>query len=343
MPKVPPPLPEEKDALIQLARGIVLAQGNAFIKELLRERGIRIGVTKAEFEQNMLAAIQSGELQREHIESWLNEVEGWGDQHVYIYTIPSAVRKTMRDPTAMEQKVKAAGLLELWNKNLSLDFPRQRTLSGINLRNGELVFVWHQGKEFAIRRKEMDRREDINGDLYEFRAYRIRSDRSVTRFVARPGDGLAAIFVQTAWEEDEHKALIRDVRDVVNRVVPFDDLQHLVIEKAIKKFDDQALNKAGVIAQATRLSAAGAYVEFVSTSSSAGYQDIGPVRDVRRAVQPRSFKGTNGNFLLQCGDSEGEMRRVRVQLYGEERRVRLTHQMTASEVWSVIEMIRANV
>lgn len=60
--------------------------------------------------------------------------------------------------------------------------------------------MWHQGTEFAIRRKDMDRREEIQGDIYEFRAYRIRSDRSVTRFVARPKDGLAAIFIQSAWD-----------------------------------------------------------------------------------------------------------------------------------------------
>src|ERR1700735_5159723 len=102
MAKAPATLPE-KDALLQLARGIVLAQGNTFIKELLRERNILIGATKAEFEQNMVAAIESGELQREHIELWLNEVEGWGNQHIYIYTIPSAIRRAMLDSGVLDK------------------------------------------------------------------------------------------------------------------------------------------------------------------------------------------------------------------------------------------------
>jgi hypothetical protein len=63
-----PPLPAQSDALIQLVRGIVLAQGNVFIKELLRSRGIQIGTTKADFESNMIAAIRAGELRREHID-----------------------------------------------------------------------------------------------------------------------------------------------------------------------------------------------------------------------------------------------------------------------------------
>jgi hypothetical protein len=339
MAKTPPTL-SEKDALLQLARGIVLAQGNTFIKELLREKNIRIGATKAEFEKNMLAAIESGELQREHIESWLNEVEGWGNQHIYIYTIPSAIRGAMRDSGVLEKKIRAAGLLELWNKSLSLEFPRKSMLTGINQQGDQLTFVWHQGTEFAIRRKDMDRREEIQGDIYEFRAYRIRSDRSVTRFVARPKDGLAAIFIQSAWDEEEHQTLLREIRDVVNKIVPFDGLQRLVIEKAIKKLDGEALSRTSVVAQSTRLSAAGAYVEFASTSTSGGYQEIGAVRDVRRAVQPQQFTGTNGSFLLPRSDSDSQ--KIRVKLYGEDRRVRLTHQMTQSEVWNVIEMIRAS-
>jgi hypothetical protein len=342
MAKVPRAL-SEKDALIQLARGIVLAQGNTFIKELLRAKNIRIGAIKAEFEQNMVAAIESGELQREHIESWLNEVEGWGDQHIYIYTIPLAIRGAMRDSGALEEKVRAAGLRNLWNKSLSLEFPRKSTLTGINQQDDQLTFVWHRATEFATRRKDMDRREEIQGDIYEFRAYRIRSDRSVTRFVARPKDGLAAIFIQSAWDVEEHQKLLREIGEVVNKIIPFESLQRLVIEKAIKKLDGEALSRGSVVAQSTRLAAAGAYVEFASTSTSRGYQEIGAVRDVRRAVQPQQFTGTNGSFLLPRGDSDSDTQKIRVKLYGEDKRVRLTHQMTQSEVWNVIEMIRASI
>ena len=44
----------EKEALNTLVRGIVLAQGNIFIKELLRQKkDIKIGATKADFLQNI--------------------------------------------------------------------------------------------------------------------------------------------------------------------------------------------------------------------------------------------------------------------------------------------------
>jgi hypothetical protein len=343
MSLTPQPLPAQADALIRLTRGIVLAQGNVFIKELLRERGIKIGKTKADFEENMIAAIQSGELQRQHVESWLSEVEGWGNQHIYIYKIPRALCTELRNVADPERRVIRAGFRNQWNADTSLEYPPERTLTKIHYDNEQLSFVWHQGKDFPVRKKELDFREERDGDLYEFRAYRLRAERSITRFVARPTDGLAAIFVQASFEEDEHGDVLDDVRSVVSRVLRFDDLQQLAIASAIKKLDSESLNSREVIARATRLSSGGAYVEFATTSAKLGYQDVGPVREVREAVKPRSFVGMNGNFMLPCLDRNGETRAVRVQLYGEQKRLKLAYQMTASEVWSIVELVKESV
>ncbi|MFW6089701.1 MAG: glycosyltransferase, partial [Gemmatimonadota bacterium] len=57
-----PPDAEEREQLERLVKDIVGAQGNHFVKELLRERGIRIGTTKAEFERNLLEVIGDGPL-----------------------------------------------------------------------------------------------------------------------------------------------------------------------------------------------------------------------------------------------------------------------------------------
>lgn len=342
MPYVSEPLPSEADALVRLVQGIVLAQGNEFIKEMLRDRGIRIGSTKADFERNMLEAIHAGDLRREHIELWLNEVEGWGNQHVYLYDVPSDLSTALRDDEALRKKVLKAGFQKQYNAGISLEYPPQRTLTRIDHNGGELSFVWHQGKESAIRKKEHDFRNEIGRDVYDFRAYRIRSERAVTRFVVRPSDNVAAIFIQTPWNEEEHDEVISDVTTVVARVIPFDDLRPFAIATAIKKLDAISLNSRGVVAHATRLSSSGAYIEFGSTSARLGYQDVGPVREVRQAVKPRSFVGLNGNFMLPCADRNGDTRSVRVQLIGEQRRLRLGHQMTASEVWSIVDLVREN-
>ena len=68
---------------------IILSQGNDFIKELLRGNGLKIGTTKKDFAENIAAAIESGELTQQMIEAWLYEIEGWGNQHLYLFEAPT--------------------------------------------------------------------------------------------------------------------------------------------------------------------------------------------------------------------------------------------------------------
>lgn len=343
---IPPvdPFPSEKDALVRLAKGVVLAQGNRFIKELLRMHDITIGTTKSEFEQNMVDAIQTGTLRRDHIESWLNEVEGWGDQHVYLFRVPKKISKDIDwdDADEIKSKILKAGFGNQWSAKASLEYPAAHKLVGIYFREHELTFAWHKGTDFFIRRKDRDYREEIDGDTYEFRANRLRADRKVTRFVLRPRDSIAAVFLQIAFDEDEHKTAFDDVKRTISRVWSFDELEPLAIASTIKKLDTRSLEKKNIAAHSTRLDGKGAYVEFGSTSAGSSYQDFAAVRKVRLAVQSASFTGMNGTFTVSVTDVKGEQRQIRVHLYGEQRRVKLSSQMTSTEVWDLLQLIREN-
>jgi len=336
-------LPSEKDALIRLVRGVVLAQGNVFIKELLRSRGIKIGTTKAEFEANMVAAIQNGELQRHHIDSWLGEVEGWGNQHVYLLSMSKALSEEpfWRDVRTVESKMRSAGFGDRWNSSISLEYPSAHTLTGVYFDAGVLTFVWHKGLSLWIRHKDKDYREEEDGDTYEFRAYRMSGDRVVTRFQLRPLDGLAAVFLQIAVDEEEHKTTLEIVKSTIDRIWSFNEFEPFPIANAIKKLDTRSLEGNGIIAQSTRLSSGEAYVEFGARSASLAYQDSTAVRQVRKSVQARSFTGASGRFTVPLNHDSN--RRVRLQMFGAERRIKIASQLTADQVWEILSLVAANV
>jgi len=338
------PLPAEKDALIRLVKGVVLAQGNIFIKELLRSRAIRIGTTKAEFEANMVDAIERGDLRRQHIDSWLADVEGWGNQHIYLFRVSKSVRNesAWSDPEKIGAKIKAAGFTREWNSQTSLEYPPAQTLTGVYFENRALRFVWHKGLEFWVRDKGKDYREEIEADTYEFRAYRMRGDRLVTRFEVRPFDGLAAAFLQIAVEEEEHKTALEKVKATVERLWNFDEFEPLAIAKAIKALDAQALKDNTVTAHSTQLNHGEAYLKFGVRSAQSSYQDSTPVREARRAVRLASFTGMHGIFVVPTADGDAQ-RKARVQMFGGERRVKIASQMTAAQVWGVLGLIAASV
>lgn len=57
-------------------------------------------------------AIENGDLRLADVDAWLQNVEGWGNQHVYLYGISSTLRRDLTEPK-IRQAVTAAGLDEL--------------------------------------------------------------------------------------------------------------------------------------------------------------------------------------------------------------------------------------
>src|SRR5205807_163111 len=152
------PSAHEREELTTLVQGIVRLQGNAFIRSLLRKLNIKLGVTKAEFEKSLLEAIESGQLQRHHVGQWLEEVEGWGNQHVYLYKVPPALaQQTLwSDPKKVERKAIQGGIGKAWDAQTALEFPAKRALTRISFSGDALSLTWHQGVSSWIRVEEKD-------------------------------------------------------------------------------------------------------------------------------------------------------------------------------------------
>jgi hypothetical protein len=132
-----PRTPSEIADLKRLAAGIIRTQGNRFIKELLRAKRIRIGVNKDDFERNLTDAIESGELRLDEVEDWLAAVEGWGNQHVYLYNISSALQVALTEDK-IHDRVRAAGLEGVWGGATVLEFPDEPKLTSISFTDSVL-------------------------------------------------------------------------------------------------------------------------------------------------------------------------------------------------------------
>jgi hypothetical protein len=259
------PSNKEKEALRKLVLGIVLAQGNVFIKELLRTKEITIGSTKADFESNLLKAIEDGRLRQADVEAWLEEVEGWGDQHVYLYHVPERIASDPLWASAdkIANQLRRAGMEKLWNAQSSLEFPKERRLTGIYFKDDALQFVWHQREVSWIRAPQRDREEDWEGDHYQLRAYRERGDRTIMRFEMRLALGLAAAFLQIPWNRDDHLAALNEISAATKSLLTLGPQNRFNVATAIKDLDQAELQSAQsktvrVTAQRTRLNDAAA-------------------------------------------------------------------------------------
>jgi hypothetical protein len=346
-----PPTASEIAALKRLVEGVIRAQGNRFIKELLREREIRIGDTKEDFLVNLNGAIEDGKLRLHEVAEWLKSVEGWGNQHVYLYRISPPLRSDLTT-RRIRQRVQAnASLAKVWEASTVLAFPNEPNLTSISFTDSVLRLIWQEASPMwtPVPKKNFPRQEGL--DLYEYRAFLWVERRIFTRFEAHLDKGIAGLFIPSPIQGSEHQAAVVEAKRVIGLVMDLKALEKEQLDISIvsKNLDQQNLptNAAPtpeIKTQKSRLTSGGAYVEFAATSTDRAFWEETAVRDVRKSVglaQLRVFQGTEGSFIFP-GGSGSDARSLRVQLYGAEKRVRLWAQMDADEVWSILGQIDAS-
>jgi len=339
--------PGEIAALKRLAAGIMNVQGNRFIKDLLRSKNIRIGNNKEEFKVNLEGAIDAGQITSADVAQWLNSVEGWGNQHVYLFNISTTLRKELTEPK-IHQRVIDSGLAPLWEADTTFAFPDQPTLTSISYIDSILRIVWHESSPGWVRAPEKDIPPKDEGlDVFEYRAYRKVERRAITRFEAHVKPGIAGLFIADPIEGDEHQKAIIEAKRVIALLTNLKALEkgEMDIGSISRNLDQKNVPKnnlaPAVKTQRSRLSSGAAYVEFAANSSGKAYWEEPAIQDVRKSVraeQLQAFQGAEGVFIFQ-ETKEGLDRPLRVQLYGKDNRIRLWAQMEAFEVWNILTQL----
>ena len=336
---------KERTQLKRLARTIIVAQGNAFVKELLRDNGGKIGATKKEFEKNLNAAIDEGLLTKEHFQSWLASVEGWGNQHVYLFSAPQDISASLSDAGRIKRKVAGTEYESLIDADSTLAFPKKRQLTSIQCNKTAFQLEWHSGHSRWDRYKDSDYQEERGLDRFEFRAYRERPLRTVMRFVSPPDKDYAAIFLQIPAEDVLHREAIREIWKTVGNVSGIDvPLEPIALGEAIKNRDRQRTKRGAlpypVSTSNSKLVTDGAYVEFGSEIPDRDYKDAPAVEQIHRAVQYDRFQGSHGRFGLKPDKKLPLSREIKMQLYSGDNRIRIWVQCKRDDVLSVLDVIR---
>jgi hypothetical protein len=345
-----PPTSEEVAALKRLAAGIIRAQGNRFIKELLRDKGIRIGATKDDFQGNLNQAIESGKLRLDDVEDWLKSIEGWGNQHVYLYKISSTLRKDLTNLKIRQRVQKNSELEKVWNASTVLVFPSEPSLTSISFTNSVLRLVWQEASPAWTPVPDKNYIEEEGLDTFEYRAFRKVERRAITRFEVHLDKGLAGLFIPGPIEGSEHQIAINEAKRIIRLLMDLSALERAQLDISVvsKNLDQQNLPtnvtpNPDVKTQKSRLTSGGAYVEFAANSPERAFWEEPAIKDVRKSVRPmqlRAFQGTEGAFIFQpMSGSTVLTRPLRVQLYSKGNRVRLWAQMDADEVWAILEKV----
>ena len=321
-----PTPPLSKVQLKELAHRVVVTQGNAFIKELLRGTGSKIGASKEEFLRHLDAAIDDGLLDQQRLEAWLAEVEGWGDQYLYLFAAPSV-------QGSLSAGITGSRHAHFLNNSASLDFPQALALRQIALDESSISLTWHEGKTGWNRCKIKDFQEQEGLEHYRFDAYRQRLDRSVVRFYWRFADPYCLVLIHRNPDID-HKSVLADIRQTLEEIGCQDSLRSpCPLSQAVKI---AAVQGKGV--HSTRFETESGYVEMASTLAEGGIEAVEPVRVVLQSVDIEQFGKAQG-MLHFAAEEHGVSRRIAVQVYGHEAKLRIWAQCKREDVLHIVALL----
>lgn len=313
--------------LKDLVRSLVHAQGNAFIKDLLRQHHTRIGATKDEFIVNLNDAIDEGNLTQQKLDVWLDEVEGWGNQHVYVLAPPSI------DTSNASDLIESSPLARYFDAPLSLDFPEKLELKAVKSSENGLSIVWHQRKEGWNRWPARDMHSVEGLDRVWLQAYRQRLDRSVVRFEWCYDEPYCAILIQRSPDID-HEAVIASIESLLadTRVMsaPF---KRIKLTRAIHV---SSRRTNGV--QSTRFELDSGYVEVAATTPGGGIDSVEPVRLVLQSVDMSQFDRAHG-MLNFAAEEHGTSRSLSVEVFGDQSKLRIWAQCKRDDVLRILRLI----
>jgi len=313
--------------LKELVRRVVITQGNAFIKDLLRDNHSRIGSTKDEFISNLEDAIDEGNLTQAKLDAWLEAVEGWGDQHVYVLVSPTTT------PTLVARAISASPIARYCDAAPSLHFPDMLELTQVRSTSDGLSIVWHQRKEGWNRWSARDRRETEGLDQLWYQAYRQRLDRSVVRFEWRYLDPYCAILIQRSPQID-HTSVFSTIESLLTQLgitdAPFSrvGLTHAIHVSSLLANG----------AQSTRFELDDGYVEVAVNTPGSGIDSVEPVRLVLQSVDASQFDRAQG-MLNFAAEEHGTSRSLSVEVFGEQARLRIWAQCKRDDVLRILRVV----
>lgn len=326
-----------------------------FVREFLRThkqraKGVRIGVTLDEVRANLRDAIVSKMIGREEVEEWLQAIEGWGKQHLYLSQVPkrALTQAHLLNTDRLRTFLTKRDLLKV--KSDDTEPSSEHLLQTVLVDDERATLSWRSHGIDHERREELDEVRELEDGEYEFRAYRRAPRRSASRFIVRKVSGTVLTLIDMPLG-DEHTALRAKIDTAAKIVLSPLSIDPIPLAPIISALDAGAVARhgpkakralsLGVAPTQARYRTDGAEVEFRSTKASSGYTDSDPVRRVRQALRIESFVGSAGKFRLTFFGEHRQAHTMTVSLHATENRIFLFSRMNETEVLALVDQLLA--
>ena len=308
----------------------VFAHRKDAIKEFLREEDLQVSGTKFALRDRVAGALADGSLGPSDLIGLLDTIEGWGNQHVYLYEAPAGETRVWRSESRARHRLRQIDQEALFNRRRPLVLPDEPTLSSVAWSPQRVRFIWVEKRQWSLRRSDLDREED--GVLYK--AYESKLARGITSFDWNLVAGHAALLIQRLPSGARYDEIRRRYEQALERAVHIGDFPRVKVSRAIKKLESSAEIRSRQVAHETQR---GGLATFVSRGRESDAFDDPALRKSRDALGQTA--SVLGNFYWL--EKQAALDRIiHTKLYAGDQRVGIFGECTESEVQYVLSRIR---
>jgi hypothetical protein len=264
----------------------------------------------------------------------LDEVEGWGNQHIVLFQSTDAIASLWKKPATLSDTAKELGLSTLVNGVRPILLPEEPTLSQIIWSKKNVRFVWVQKRIWHVRREELDQRK---GDV-EFRAYQVQNRRGICYFDWNLVSGAASLLMQLLPKTTEYKALQARLLEDLGSWLPTEAFEVTGLQRLIGKLEaSNEVSRRNLVLATAALSE----VDIKSGDRDTDAYADKSVVALRKAMSKEGpVASRRGFFYWQvAGNFLG--RTIPTRVYPKDNRLSIHGQCTEAEVQYVLSRVRA--
>lgn len=333
----------EQKLLLEFA----LAQKKEFLQGYLRKRGLSSSGNKDVLRERILDHIKEFKLSYEEIAGFLDTVEGWGAQSIFLYKAPDGtVDLWRRQPEAIRNKLVSENLGPLINTKKTLLLPEKATLSQINLDEKRIQFIWVEKHEWFRRDTTLDNTDNLG---YELRGFRRHLERRITRFECNLETGESMLCIpamSNALEaptdgnrlasHSKYQKVREEFAAILEPIMNISSFTQVEIRSVITLLESsqEVMRKENVFETPE-----GMHFKLLSTIINKDINEDHRTKKVRDVI-PSDSPGLNGSYQWLQKEKALD-RNISVKLFGQEQRIAIALKCDEDEVRYVLSRIRA--
>ncbi len=310
----------------------LLAHKMGFMQGFLKERGLHYSGTKKRLRERLGGYIESGKLTIGDFVGLLDSIEGWGDQHVYLYEAPKDLSETWSDSEKADGILKKAGLETLKNRRRPLLLPETPTLSTIEWSSARVRFVWIEKRAWEERVPDQD---CTDGNMV-WRAYRLNISRGIVSFDWDLLAHTAALLIRQLPSGSQY---VKERDRFSSELAPILDLgrfRQVSLSPAMRVLDESSEVRRRQTNMRTRR---GGTATFISPRKSEDIRSDPDLLDAKSALRDDAMS-VLGNYYWLVGSSPDLVSDLHMKIYEEDQRLAIFGERAEGEVRYVLSRIR---